>query len=657
MTIPQSLQAAHQHYRAGEFAAAETICRQALIQMPDQPDALNLLGLLMLCFNQLPVALELFTKAVKNAPTVADFQGNHGLALALNGKIDAAIAAFHRALKIRPAFPAALCNLADALCITSHWPEAIAAYEEAAALRPLDAEASRNLASALVHTRQWDKSILSCRAAIAMQPNHPAVYNTLGLALQGIGQPDQAQAAFQQAVKLNPDFVDAMNNLANIYSETAQPRRAMECRDQSIAINPTRADSASNRLYAMYFDPDCDPAAILHEHKLWDSRYAEPLRQTIRPHNNDRSPNRPLRIGYVFPNIHSHPAFIPPLLLNHDRERIKIYCYSDLIRDDPATARLQKHADAWRMTPRLRDAQLAEQVRADEIDILVDLVMHMSGSRLLAFAQKPAPIQVTWLAYPGTTGLATMDYRLTDFYLDPPGRHDDWYTEKSIRLSPTFACYDPTCGMGAAIDDTPMVAPLPAQSNGYITFGGLNHMYKVNDGVLKLWCRVMMAAPGSRLRLLAEPGEARQRVLQRMNDFGVAANRIDFVGRQKRPDYLAEYGRIDLCLDTLPYCGHTTTLDSIWMGAPVVTRVGTTAAGRAGWSVLNNLQLTELAAQTDDDFVRIATGLAGDLPRLAELRRTLRRRLLDSPIMDAPAFAKNVEAAFADMWKNWTQTP
>jgi protein O-GlcNAc transferase len=652
MIVDEAIKAAIQNLRAGKTAEAESICAQVLAQMPSQPDALHLLGLAALRTGKVDAAVEKLGEAVKVYPQSADFQNNYGLALALKGRLDEGVTAFEAAVKIRPAYPEAMYNLADALCGTSRWREARAVYERAMELRPHDAASHRNLGIVLVQMQQWDYAIRHCRASLAMEPNHAGTQNTLGMALAGIEEPDEAAAAFEEAVRLKPDFVDAMNNLANVYSDTGQIRRARECRERAVALDPTRADSDSNRIYGLYFDPDYRNAELLQESRLWDQRHGEPLRHLIRPHENDRGADRPLRVGYVFPDMHSHPAFIPPLLLNHDRERIKIYCYSDLAVNDPVTVRLHDHADAWRQTSRLSDAQLAEQIREDRIDILVDLVLHMSGSRLVAFAYKPAPVQVCWLAHPGT-GLSTMDYRLTDEYLDPRGEHDEWYVEKSIRLSPTFACYDPT-GVAGQVAGPADPGPLPAQVNGYITFGCLNNFCKVNEGVLKLWSRVMEAVPRSRLRLLAPVGEARLRVLRTMKESGVEEGRVVFVARQPRPAYLAEYGRIDICLDTLPYAGHATSLDAMWMGVPVVTRVGATAAGRVGLSLMRNMKLTELAAGSDDEFVRVAAELAGDVPRLAELRRTLGRRLLESPLMDGKKFARNVEAAFSEMWKTWT---
>jgi predicted O-linked N-acetylglucosamine transferase (SPINDLY family) len=435
---------------------------------------------------------------------------------------------------------------------------------------------------------------------------------------------------------------------------------AVECYARAAELSPCDCVAASNRLFCLQFLPDYDAQRLLAEHRAWDDKYAKPLRNSISPHANDRSPDRRLKIGYVSPNFWSHcqSLFTEPLLARHDREQFEIFCYSSVVQPDAVTQRLKGYPDVWRPIVGMTDAAVSEMIRQDRIDILVDLTMHMGGGRPLLMAQKPAPLQVAWLAYPGTTGLATMDFRLTDPYLDPPSLHDDRYSERSIRLADTFWCYDP---FGMEPDRSPAAEPLPAPSalpatlNGYITFGCLNDPCKMNDGVLKRWARIMCSVDGSHLRVLLPNGEPRRRLLQRLAELGVGGQRIEFVPRQPRRAYLREFHRIDLCLDTLPYNGHTTSLDSLWMGVPVVTQVGPTVVGRAGWSQLSNLGLTELAAHGDDEFVQLAVQWARDLPRLADLRRELRPRLLASPLCDGQRFARSIEAAFRAMWRQWCQ--
>ncbi len=344
--------------------------------------------------------------------------------------------------------------------------------------------------------------------------------------------------------------------------------------------------------------------------------------------------------------MHASLFFLDPLLRSHDRSQFEIFCYAQVARPDELTSRFQSICANWRSTVGLTDAQVADQVRRDGIDILVDLKLHTDNNRLPIFARKPAPVQVTWLGYPGSTGMEVIDYRLSDPHLDPPGNDTTVYSEQTIRLPSTFWCYDPLAA-------DPAAHPLPALAAGRITFGCLNNFCKVNDQVLQLWSRVLRAVDGSRLLLLAPEGSAREFVLNALQREGVQPDRIEFVPRVSRPQYLELYHRIDLALDTIPCNGHTTSLDALWMGVPVVTLVGQTIVGRAGASQLMNLGLPELIAATPDEYVQIAAQLASTIPRLRELRLQLPDRMRTSPLMDASRFARDVEAAYREMWTRW----
>jgi protein O-GlcNAc transferase len=312
-------------------------------------------------------------------------------------------------------------------------------------------------------------------------------------------------------------------------------------------------------------------------------------------------------------------------------------------RPDGLTEQFRNMSDAWRSTVGQTDAALAEQIRADGIDILVDLKLHTENNHLLAFARRAAPLQVTWLGYPGTTGLRAIDYRLSDPHLDPPAVDETVYAERTVRLPHTFWCYDPLAA-------GPAVSELPALMNGVVTFGCFNNFCKVSAPTLALWAAVMDAVPRSRLLLQAPHGSPRGRVADALRSCGVAPERVEFLPIVSRAEYLALYHRIDVVLDTLPYNGHTTSLDAMWMGVPVVTLVGQTIVGRAGASQLMNLGMPELIARAPAEFVEAAVGLAGDLPRLAGLRAALRPRMQASPLMDAPRFARDIEAAYRQMW-------
>jgi predicted O-linked N-acetylglucosamine transferase (SPINDLY family) len=293
----------------------------------------------------------------------------------------------------------------------------------------------------------------------------------------------------------------------------------------------------------------------------------------------------------------------------------------------------------------MSDTEMANQIAQDQIDVLVDLVMHMEGVRLGVFARKPAPVQVTWMAYPGSTGLTRMDYRLTDAVLDPPGETDGFYTEQSVRLE-TFWCFEPQPG-------DPTVGPLPADANGHVTFGCLNNFGKINAELLEMWREVLLAVPRSRLMVLPPKGKTTNWLREKLQ---VEPERLECLPRQTRQQYMALYNRIDLALDPFPYTGHTTTLDGLWMGVPLVTLAGSTVASRGSLSILSNLGLPELAVMTKEEYVKLATRLANDLPRLRGLRSGMRERMEKTVLMDAKRFALQVESAYRQMWEKWCET-
>jgi predicted O-linked N-acetylglucosamine transferase (SPINDLY family) len=525
------------------------------------------------------------------------------------------------------------------------WIEAENLYRQILAAEPGAAQVWNNLGAALQQRGVANESLECFQRAVSLQPDFAEAHYNLGIMLDAKELFSDAAECYRRALALKPDYLPAYNNLANALLPLGQARQAIATYDASLKQRPDDMAVASNRLFALHFAPQWTAEEILREHQAWDQQFAHNVPRFGHVDRNVASSGR-LRVGYVSPNFREHcqAMYTVPLLEAHDRQRVEMFCYSDVAHPDAITARLKNSADVWRSTASMSDDALAKLIHADRIDVLVDLTMRMCGGRPLLFARKPAPVSVTWLAYPGTSGLAAMDYRLTDPYLDPPGMHEDWYCEKSIRLPDTFWCYDPR-----AVGDSPEAGPLPAMSAGHITFGCLNNFCKVNEGTIGLWSRVLLAAPRSRLRLLAPDGLARQWAMKEFILHGVDSGRVDFVPRQRHWEYMNEFCRIDLGLDTLPYNGHTTSLDSFWMGVPIVTRIGATVVGRAGYSQLSNLGLTQLAAKSDDEFVKIAVELAGDLPRLSQLRRNLRPRMLASPLMDARRFARNMEAAYRRM--------
>jgi protein O-GlcNAc transferase len=636
------------------WTEAIACCRRALNLRPDYAEAHHNLGLALSQTGQLDEAVGAFRSAIGHRPKYVEAVNQLGLALKRLGQPEQAMSYYRQALALDPDAADALNNLGIALQERGEFEEAIACARRSAGLKPTSAAAHNNLGVALKNSGRLDEAIDCYKRAAELEPASAEIQSNLGVALRDKGRLDESIDCFRRAVTLNSSDVEALSNLGTGLKDAGLVSEAIDCYRRAIAIRPAFS-VASNLIYTLHFDPTCTPQQLWAEQVRWEQTYARPLETQIEAHANDRSADRTstssvesrLRVGYISPDWREHPIgrFMLPLLSNHDHERFEIYCYSDLARPDALTERLRELADVWRNTAGLPDERVAHLIREDRIDILVDLTMHMAGTRLLSFACKPAPVQVTYLAYCGTTGLRTIDYRLTDPYLDPLGDEERFYSERSMRLR-SYWCYEPP-------DGAPEVQPPPAQSAGHVTFGCLNNFCKVSPESLATWCSLLRAVPGSRLVVHAAEGAHRERLRQRASSEGVAPERIEFVGTLPVAQYLEQYHRIDIALDPFPYPGGTTSCDALWMGVPVVTLPGTTAISRGGLSILSNLQLPDLVAGSQDEYVRIAAGLAAALPRLADLRSTLRERMRASPLMDGPGFARDVEAAYRRMWQEW----
>jgi predicted O-linked N-acetylglucosamine transferase (SPINDLY family) len=632
----------------GELEEALACYRQALEINPKFAAAYSNLGNALKEQGKLEEAIACCRRAVEIKPTFAEVYNNLGVALQEQGKLEEALACYRRALEIKPDFAEAHCSLGNALDKQGRLDEAVGCFRRALQINPHYAEAYSKLGNTLGKQRQPDEAVACFRRAVELKPNFAEAHYNFGNFFKEQGKLEEAIGCYRRALEIKPTLAEAHLNLGVALKDQGNMDEAIVACQQAMRVNPNYVQAHSNLVYDLRFSPDYDAKAIYEEHLRWNARHAAALARSIRSHSNDRDPQRRLRIGYVSPNFwhHAEAFFIVPLLAGHDHQTFEIFCYADVSRPDRITAQLRTCADVWRDIAGLTDEQLSQLVRQDGIDILVDLTMHMACSRLLAFARKPAPVQVCWLAYQGTTGLATMDYRLTDQYVDPPGLYDRYYVEESIRLPDAFGCYDPLTTEAA-------LSALPALDHGRITFGSLNNFCKVNPPVLGLWSQVLKAVDGSRLLLRAAEGSHRGRTLRFLEEEGIAPERVTFVGWQPHSQYLELYRQIDIGLDTLPYNGQTTTLDSLWMGVPVITLVGQTAVGRAGMSLLTNLGRPELIAESPEQFVRIARELAGDLPRLGKLRSSLRGQMQNSPLMDGRRFARHVEAAYRQMWQRW----
>jgi len=527
---------------------------------------------------------------------------------------------------------------------------ALAHVERAVALRPDAAVCRNNLGQVLERLGRDDEAARCYDVAIELDPGYAEAPNNLGIIRARQDRTTDAEALYRKAIDLDGEYAEPHTNLGNLLKDRGELDAAIGCYRRAIDLRPDLAALGSNLLLTLHYHPDYSPADLEREHRSWAERHVAPLRAVRRPHENRREPDRRLRIGYVSPDFREHSVarFVLPLFREHDRRQVELFAYSDVTRPDPVTALVRDQVDRWRDVAMLDDEKLVDIVRADGIDILVDLAAHSGHNRLLTFARKPAPVQVTYLAYCSTTGVDAIDYRVTDRFLDPPGEQGH-YTETSIYLPHCYWCYS-----APALPDSGR-PPATERSAGPPTFGCLNNFAKVTDVTLALWMRLLRRVPEARLLVYARTEAHRDRVRRAMRETEVKESRAAFVGLQPLADYLETYRLIDVALDPHPYGGGTTTCDALWMGVPVVSLAGRTAVSRAGSTLLSNVGLERLVARSEEQYVELAAALIRDERGLAGLRRDLRHSIESSPVMDSRLFARDLEAAFRTVWRAWCE--
>jgi protein O-GlcNAc transferase len=655
------LENAMQLHSDGKVAEAEAIYRKMLQIDPDDADVLQLLSVISMQQGNPNEALKLVTRALELNPEAADYHCTLGTVLLSMRRQEEAIAEYRRSVALQPDYLEALWRLASALRQLGRLKEAEEPAARALAIKPDLPEQFYLMGNGARGRGDIEGAMKAYAEATGLRPGYYEAHNNLGECLYNQGKLEEAVQHIRRAVACRPTMPVALFNLGNMLKDLGATADATHYLRQAVSLKPTDPNMHSALAMTMHYS-ESDPQVILKELKRWDERHAQQVINYILPHDNAPQRERRLRVGYVSADFRNHILGINllPLLKNHDKSQIDVYCYSSVSHPDAWTEKF-KSVGNWREIQGMKDDLAAEMIRRDGIDILVDVAGHTGGNRLTLFARKPAPVQITFGGYPGGTGLQTMDYRLTDPYLDPPSTGstmltagssgqaaltENDYVEKLVRLPDSFWCYDPETSTERNLEPN----ALPAKTNGFVTFGCLNNAGKITERTRELWASVLRALPNSRMILMTPFETTRKRLRESL---GVDAGRIDFVNVQPRPEYFRTYHRIDIYLDTLPYNGHNTPLDAMWMGVPPITRIGQTAVGRGVWSHLSNLKLTELAAESDGQFVDIALTLAGDLPRLEQFRSTLRRRLLESPLTDIRRFARNVETAYRNVWRDW----
>jgi protein O-GlcNAc transferase len=691
MTLEQILAEAIQLHQAGKLPAAAAMYRQILVVDPQQPDALHLLGVIAHQSGQSELAEQLLNRALQLRPGWVEAGANlsqilqkKGDFLRNDGKLNSAIDTYRRAISLKADSPAAINSLGAALQARGELRQAIACYRSAIALSPGYGEPHSNLAVALRALGEMNEAVIAARQAVALAPANAVAVNNLGLVLRDAGKLSEAIACHERAMKLDASLAEAVTGLGGALLDAGEIDRAIAAYQQGIAIKPddaishfnlgktfmTAGDSAAARaafgqacalqpanasfasakISVLFYQPGLTPTAIAEEHFRWGREHAALPVRSICLSNKSRASDRRLRIGYVSPDIRQHPVgrFLLPILETHDRARFEIFIYSDARVSDGISARSKSAAEHWLDSARLTHEELAEQIRRDHIDILIDLCGHTTGSRLLMFARKPAAVQATYLGYPGTTGVAAIDYRFTDAMADPVGMTEPLHVEKLYRLPRTNWCFMET-------ERSPDAGPLPLLGGGgVVTFGSCNNVAKITDQMLGVWSTILQQVPRSRLLIksmtLASAG-ARSRIEQVMVGDGIDPGRLTLVGPTvNHHEHLGIYRRIDIALDTFPYHGTTTTCDALWMGVPVVTLGGAAHVSRVGVSLLTALGRPEWIANTGEEYVRIAVEMACDAAGLGDIRQNLRQQMQASALMDAPGFCRDLEKGLESMW-------
>lgn len=715
MSIQDALNLGIEHHSKGSLAEAEQVYRRVLEADPNCAGAWHLLGVIAHQVGQQQIALEYITKAIDLLPTDPGFFSNLGEVYRALERRDEAIGCYQRAiqlqpnhaeaysnlgnvldelgryaearmsleraLQIRPNYPAALSNLGnvwkglgnpneaeacyrEATRLDPNFPQAQSnlgslleargdlagaelCFREAVRVQPQFADAWYNLGGILKRTGRYVMAVQAFRQALATRPFYAEAHNNLGVTLKELGQHDQALFHCRTATQQRANYVEAINNVAVITEELGMLDESLTNYRAALTLRPDYMEIRSGWLLALNYDWRLDPDTIAQEHHLWGKIYVP--KNPPAPFPNTRDPERRIKLAYVSPDFRRHPVgnFIEPTLESHDRDLFEITLFSDVEARDLVTDRLQKYSERWVNVANASYDEVYRQVRAHEIDILVELAGHTARNRLPTFLQRAAPIQVTYLGYPNSIGIPQIDYLITDDIVDPPGE-ERLFVEKLIRVEGGFSCYRPR-------DDAPPVMPSPALEKGHVTFGSLHSLSKFNPAVIDLWCRVLLAVPNSKIVMFRTTlvNETAERVRGEFANRGVDPSRVDLRAHVPPGGYLTTYYDIDITLDVIPWTGHTTACESMWMGVPCVTHLGNRHAGRMVASVLHGVGHPEWIASSLDEYVELAAKMASDISALANLRMRLRDEMAASRLCDGPTFAKKLEVVYRQMWRDW----
>ena len=671
-----------QHHQAGDLGAAERFYREVLALDPAHDGSLHYLGILACQAGRWEVAEALIGQAVAIRPDHAEARNNFATTLWRQGKLSEAAAELVQALALKPGYADAHNNLANVLKDQGRLSEAVEHYEQALRLRPDHAEAHNNLGSVLQSLGRLAEAVEHYRQALRLRANYPEALNNFGNALLRLGRTAEAVGLYEQALKLRPgyaeahnnlggtllhlgrlseaagcferalalkpDFPGALNNLGGALQNQGRLAEAIERFERAVALDPGYEEAHRNLIYTHLYLPGVAPGDLLAASRRWSAAHADCFKAAWPVREPVAQPSHRPRLGFVSGDFRGHVVgrLMIPVLEALSRAGHAFVCYANNPIEDALTARFKAAAAAWRPIHGLGDEAAAAAIRADGIDILIDLSGYSADNRLLVFARKPAPLQITWLGYPATTGMEAMDYLLAD-HVQVPAAADGGYQEKIIRLPDGYHLYRP-------IPEAPEVGPLPSAANCFVTFGSFNGVQKLTAPALELWSRILGRVPGSRLALKA-PGftdpATRERYRALFAGFGIGDERLEFLGRTPPAEHMRAMSAVDIALDSFPYTGGATTVDTLWMGTPVITLPGETMGNRLSAGYLTAIGLPGLIARDPEHYVELAVELALDDARLGALRAGLRTQMANSPLCDETRFVRTFEAACATIWE------
>ncbi len=638
--------------QSGRLETAAEKCHQVLALEPDNAAAHFELGIIALKMDQYDAARNYLSRAVTLDGDQWAFHHALGHVCRHLGDLPLAVRCFRRAIALNPACFEAFRDLGQVLIQQKNLATAADMLRKAVSIRPDAPNAQISLALTLDQLGNSIEAAGIFSRLAASRPDVPELHYNLGVVLAKVGEFDRAISSYRKAITGRPDYAVAYNNLGTILTAVGDCEGAIACYRRALLHQPDDAQARSNLLMTLNYLPGTSQSEIYAETLQFEAKHAgrfSPYRLDFR---NSRERQRVLKIGYVSSEfkVHSVAHFVRKLIAAHRRDRVEVFCYANVTNPDEMTHEIQAKADHWLSIIGMPDESVVERIRADQIDILVDLSGHTADNRLLVFACRPAPVQVSWLGYPNTTGMRAMDYRLTDAIADPTGDADRLHSEKLIRLRHGFLCYQ-TDEPRRTIGDPPCLG------QGHITYGSFNNFPKITPDVMRSWSAILKLTPDSRLILKSRAmfdEQTRLRCLNAFGEQGIRPDRLDLLAlTATREEHLETYARVDIGLDTYPYNGTTTTCEALWMGVPVITLRGDRHAGRVGASIMHHAGLPELIAENETGYVNLAQQLASDTARLSTFRHGLRTQMLQSPLMNVPLFTESLEQAYRQMWIRW----